>query len=110
MLPVALAAAIARELREKLKDLPYHRTETSANTVLKHVWSETRPVLHLAFALHGLMRERGMGAYAWPDLLFVPDPIALVRGLIRKGEVWRRGLFNQPNLRLSDVDPIRLVD
>jgi hypothetical protein len=105
----ALAADVARELQEKSKYFAYHRTATSANTVLKHVWSETRPVLHLALALRGLMRERGLGAYDWPDLFFVQDPIALLKELVESGETWRRGLFDQPGLRLTGVEPVRLI-
>lgn len=106
--PTELNDDTAKRLRAA-KGLPYNRTLSTAHNVLKSVWSESRPVLHLAWALSGAMQRAGKSAWDWHHLLFVADPAAELRAMVDRAEQWRKILFALPELQLANVLPIRLI-
>lgn len=110
MTTMQLAAEMAETMkRDATAAKRYLRTATSAGTALKHVWRESEPVLHLAFALRSELEERKIEPWRWPALLFVPDSIALLRRLIERGEASRAWLARFANLPLNRERQIRLL-
>lgn len=67
-----------------------------SKNVARLVWRESRPVLHLAYALRSELDRCGLAPWDWPFLAGQPDPCERVARLVRAADVWARALNGIP--------------
>jgi hypothetical protein len=88
-------------------------TDGTAKNISRDIWRESRPVLHLAYALQEAFFAADVSPWEWPALACAPDPQARLRRLVAEAENARRffegggaGFSIQPAEQLRiELDP-----
>lgn len=70
-------------------------TSNSANNVRILVWSQSKSVLHIAYALKIELEYADISAWNWP-LLCVSNPVERLARLVKNAENWRLALQRPP--------------